>query len=64
MTHTRQRTVLLAIGSAVATRMVGADSFEELGEIGREQVERQVSKRIGVVVHPDHIATWDHHKMV
>lgn len=52
-----------AIGSAVATRMVGADSFEQLGEIGREQVERQVSKRIGVVVHPDHLATWDHHKM-
>jgi PPOX class probable F420-dependent enzyme len=53
-----------AIGSAVAARMVGADSFEELGEIGRTQVERQVSKRVGVVVHPEHIATWDHHKLV
>jgi len=53
-----------AIGSAVATRMVGAASFEELGEIGRDQVERQVTKRVGVVVHPEHVATWDHHKLV
>ena len=53
-----------AIGSAVATRMVGASSFEELGEIGRAEVERQAQKRIAVVVHPDHVATWDHRKMV
>ena len=51
------------IGSAVATRMVGARSFEELGEFGREQVERQVAKRVGVVVHPERVATWDHRKM-
>ena len=53
-----------AIGSAVATRMVGAVSFEELGEVGRTQVERQVTKRVGVVVHPEHLASWDHHKLV
>jgi PPOX class probable F420-dependent enzyme len=53
-----------AIGSAVATRMVGASSFEELGEIGRAEVERQAQKRVAVVVHPDQVATWDHHKMV
>jgi PPOX class probable F420-dependent enzyme len=52
-----------AIGSAVATRMVGAASFEELGEVGRAQVERQVTKRVGVIVRPEHVATWDHHKM-
>jgi PPOX class probable F420-dependent enzyme len=52
-----------AIGSAVATRMVGVASFEELGEVGRTQVERQVAKRVGVVVHPEHVASWDHHKM-
>jgi PPOX class probable F420-dependent enzyme len=52
-----------AIGSAVATRMVGAALFEELGEVGRTQVERQVAKRVGVVVHPEHVASWDHHKM-
>jgi PPOX class probable F420-dependent enzyme len=52
------------IGSAVATRMVGAASFEELGEVGRTQVERQVTKRVGVVVHPEHVASWDHRKLV
>ena len=52
------------IGSAVATRMVGAASFEELGEVGRAQVERQVTKRVGVVVHPEHVASWDHRKLV
>jgi PPOX class probable F420-dependent enzyme len=51
------------IGSAVATRMVGAASFEELGEVGRAQVERQVTKRVGVIVQPEHVATWDHHKL-
>lgn len=52
------------IGSAVATRMLGASSFEELGEFGRETVEKQVTKRIAVIVRPDHVATWDHRKMV
>jgi PPOX class probable F420-dependent enzyme len=48
------------IGSAVATRMAhGAD----LGDLGREMVERQVSKRWGVVVEPVKVATWDHRKM-
>lgn len=54
---------IFAIGSAVATRMVGATSFEELGELGRIEVERQATKRIAVVIHPDHVATWDHSKM-
>jgi PPOX class probable F420-dependent enzyme len=48
------------IGSAVATRMAhGAD----LGDLGRELVERQVSKRWAVVVEPVKVATWDHRKM-
>jgi PPOX class probable F420-dependent enzyme len=55
---------IFEIGSTVATRMVGATSFEELGDIGRAEVERQAQKRIAVVVHPDHVATWDHSKMV
>ena len=53
-----------AIGSAVATRMVGADSVDELGDVGRTQVERQVTKRVGVIVHPEHVASWDHRKLV
>lgn len=48
------------IGSAVARRMAhGAD----LGDLGREMVERQVSKRWAVVVDPVKVATWDHRKM-
>lgn len=54
---------IFEIGSAVATRMVGASSFEELGDLGRTEVERQATKRIAVIVHPDHVATWDHSKM-
>ena len=48
------------IGSAVASRMAhGAD----LGDLGREMVERQVSKRWAVIVEPVKVATWDHRKM-
>jgi len=52
------------VGSAVAVRMVGARSMDDLGELGRTTVERQVAKRVAVVVHPEHVATWDHRKMV
>jgi PPOX class probable F420-dependent enzyme len=49
------------IGSAVASRMVdGAD----LGDIGRDEVERQVRKRVAVVVVPSRTASWDHRKMI
>jgi PPOX class probable F420-dependent enzyme len=54
---------ILSIGSECATRMVGADSFEALGELGRATVEKQAQKRVAVVIHPDHVATWDHRKM-
>jgi PPOX class probable F420-dependent enzyme len=54
---------IFAIGSAVATRMLNADSFEALGDFGRQTVEKQATKRVGVVVHPEHVATWDHRKM-
>lgn len=49
------------IGSAVASRMVdGAD----LGDFGREEVERQVPKRVAVVFVPENTATWDHRKLI
>ena len=60
----RDRDRIYEIGSAVATRMVGAASFEELGDLGRETVEKQARKRVGVIVHPDRVASWDHRKMV
>ena len=55
---------IVEIGAAVAVRMVGATSFEELGDLGRTTVEKQAAKRVAVVIHPDHVATWDHSKMV
>lgn len=49
------------IGTAVADVMAkGVD----LGDFGREQVERQVKKRYGVVVTPTKVASWDHRKML
>ncbi len=51
------------IGAAVVTRMAGVDSFEALGDLGRETVEKQATKRVGVVIHPDKVASWDHRKM-
>jgi PPOX class probable F420-dependent enzyme len=55
---------IFEIGAAVAVRMVGANSLDDLGDVGRQAVERQATKRIAVVIHPDHVATWDHRKMV
>lgn len=57
----RDKDRIREIGSAVASRMVdGAD----LGEIGRAEVERQVQKRVAVLVVPKKTASWDHRKMV
>ena len=55
---------LRAIGASVAMRMLGVDDPEALGEAGRAEVERQARKRVGVLVTPQHVATWDHRKML
>jgi nitroimidazol reductase NimA-like FMN-containing flavoprotein (pyridoxamine 5'-phosphate oxidase superfamily) len=55
---------IFEIGSAVATRMLDAESFEALGDFGRETVEKQATKRVAVIIHPEKVATWDHRKMV
>ncbi|TYL49617.1 pyridoxamine 5'-phosphate oxidase [Nocardioides sp. BGMRC 2183] len=60
----RDRERILEIGSTVATRMVGAGSFDELGDLGRQTVEKQATKRVAVVIHPEQVASWDHRKMV
>jgi PPOX class probable F420-dependent enzyme len=60
----RDYDAIYSIGAEVATRMVAAESFEALGDFGRETVEKQARKRVGVIVHPDKVATWDHRKMV
>src|SRR6476469_6453891 len=51
---------VVRIVSRVATRMAnGAD----LGEFGDDLVRQQARKRVGVVVEPDKVASWDHRKM-
>ncbi|WP_246086732.1 pyridoxamine 5'-phosphate oxidase family protein [Nocardioides humi] len=54
---------ILEIGRAVSVRMFGVDSFEALGEIGAQTVAKQATKRVGVIIHPDRVASWDHRKM-
>jgi len=55
---------IYSLGSEVVTRMLSAESFESLGDFGRETVEKQATKRVGVVIHPDRVASWDHRKLV
>ena len=40
----RDYDAIFAIGSEVATRMVAAESFEALGDFGRETVEKQATE--------------------
>ena len=49
-----------ALGARVVRRMA---NDEDLGELGEELVEKQARKRVGIVVEPDHVASWDHRKM-
>jgi PPOX class probable F420-dependent enzyme len=51
---------LVDLGGRVAKRMAGG---MDLGEFGDQIVAQQARKRVGVVVEPDRIATWDHRKM-
>jgi PPOX class probable F420-dependent enzyme len=60
----RDYDAIYSIGSEVATRMVGAESFDALGDLGRETVEKQATKRVAVIIHPEKVATWDHRKML
>lgn len=49
-----------AIGTAVAVRMAGG---ADIGAAGREGIQRQVPKRVGVIVTPQRAASWDHGKL-
>jgi nitroimidazol reductase NimA-like FMN-containing flavoprotein (pyridoxamine 5'-phosphate oxidase superfamily) len=53
-----------AVGEAVACRMLGVEDVAALGEAGRQEVERQVAKRVAVVVHPERVASWDHARLL
>lgn len=49
-----------ALGSRVAARMAGG---VDLGDFGDEIVAKQARKRVGVIVEPEKVASWDHRKM-
>ncbi len=49
-----------ALGSRVAKRMAGD---VDLGDFGDEIVDKQARKRVGIVVEPVKVASWDHSKM-
>jgi len=48
------------IGTAVTHAMSGG---VDLGDLGRDIVEKQVQKRVAVLVTPTKVASWDHRKM-
>ena len=48
------------IGTVVVNRMAGG---ADLGELGEQIVSKQATKRIGVIIEPDKVASWDHRKM-
>ncbi len=48
------------LGARVAKRMAGG---VDLGDFGDEIVEKQARKRVGIVVEPQKVASWDHAKM-
>ena len=49
-----------ALGARVARKMAGD---VDLGDFGDEIVEKQARKRVGIIVEPDKVASWDHRKM-
>ena len=49
-----------ALGTKVTRRMAGD---VDLGDFGDEIVEKQARKRVGIVVEPVKVASWDHRKM-
>jgi hypothetical protein len=54
-----------ALGAKVVARMAGAEAGEQsdLGDFGDDIVEKQARKRVGIVVEPQKVASWDHAKM-
>jgi PPOX class probable F420-dependent enzyme len=49
-----------ALGARMTQRMAGD---ADLGDLGEQIVEQQAHKRVGIVVEPDKVASWDHRKM-
>ena len=51
---------ILAIGRKVATVMAGGI---DIGEQGEALVQAQARKRVGVIIEPEKVASWDHGKL-
>ncbi|MCW2846364.1 MAG: pyridoxamine 5-phosphate oxidase [Marmoricola sp.] len=49
-----------ALGGRITRAMAGG---ADLGDFGDEIVEKQARKRVGIVVEPVKVASWDHRKM-
>ena len=49
-----------ALGARVMARMAGG---VDLGELGDQILDKQATKRVGVVIEPERVASWDHRKM-
>lgn len=49
-----------ALGARVLARMAGG---ADLGDLGDQIVDAQARKRVGVVIEPETVASWDHRKM-
>lgn len=49
-----------ALGARVVARMSGG---ADLGELGDQLLDQQATKRVGVVIEPERVASWDHRKM-
>ena len=56
----RDKDRIREIGTAVTHAMSGG---ADLGDFGRDIVEKQVQKRVAVLVTPTKVASWDHSKM-
>jgi PPOX class probable F420-dependent enzyme len=56
----RDKDRIREIGTAVTHVMSGG---ADLGDFGREIVEKQVQKRVAIIVTPTKVASWDHSKM-
>jgi PPOX class probable F420-dependent enzyme len=49
-----------ALGARVMAQMAGE---ADLGDLGDEILDGQARKRVGVIVEPERVASWDHRKM-
>jgi PPOX class probable F420-dependent enzyme len=49
-----------ALGARVLARMSGG---ADLGGLGEDILDQQATKRVGVVIEPEKVASWDHRKM-